>query len=227
VLAGVYDVRTGQTWTLGQATPQDEASIVKVDILEALLAQHRASGTTLSARETALARRMIEDSDNDAATTLWGEVGGARGIRSYNAAVGLADTRPSSCVACPGFPWPGWGLSTTTAADQLTLLRQLVQANQQLTDAQRAFALALMEHVTPSQRWGVTGGVPLQATAAVKNGWLPLTSADDDWQINSIGWISGRGRDYLIAVLTTGNPGEQYGIDTVADLSAIVWRLMR
>jgi Beta-lactamase enzyme family len=227
VLAAVYDEHTGQTWTLGQETPQDEASIVKVDILETLLAQHNASGATLSARQTALARRMIEDSDNDAATTLWGEVGGATGIRSYNASAGLTHTRPSSCVACPGFPWPGWGLSTTTPDDQLTLLRQLLQANQQLSDAQRAFALGLMEHVTPSQRWGVTGGVPLAATVAVKNGWLPLTSADDDWQINSIGWISGRGRDYLIAVLTSGDPGEQYGIDTIDDLSAMVWRLMR
>lgn len=227
VLAAVYDTQTGQTWTLGQDRPQDEASIVKVDILETLLAQHSASGATLSARETVLARRMIEDSNNDAATSLWNEVGGARGITSYNASAKLTHTTPSSCVACPGFPWPGWGLSTTTAADQLALLRQLLQPNAQFSDAQRAFALGLMEHVTSSQRWGVTGGVPRQATVAVKNGWLPLTSADDNWQINSIGWISGRGRDYLIAVLTTADPSEQYGIDTIDDLAAIVWRLMR
>jgi beta-lactamase class A len=227
VLAAVYDEHTGQTWTLGESTPQDEASIVKVDILETLLAEHRAGGSALSANETSLARQMIEDSDNDAATALWDDVGGARGIRAYNAAAGLAHTRPSSCVACPGFPWPGWGLSTTTAGDQLILLRQLLQANQQLSDSQQAFALRLMEDVTPSQRWGITGGVPSQVPVAIKNGWLPLTSADDDWQINSIGWVSGRGRDYLIAVLTTGDPSEQYGINTIDALSAIVWRLMR
>jgi hypothetical protein len=61
---------------------------------------------------------------------------------------------------------------------------------------------------------------------ALKNGWLPLDQAETDWQINSIGWISGPQRDYLMAVLTTGNPTEQYGIDTIDGLSGIVWKNM-
>lgn len=231
VQAAVYDATTGQTWTLGPGTPQDEASVIKVDILETLLAQHRARGTprgtALSASDLALTQEMIEDSDNDAATALWNEVGGPQGIGTYNASLGLTDTTPSNCLSCAGFAWPGWGLSTTTAADQIALLRALVQPNSHLTETQRTFALGLMERVTPLQRWGVTTGVPLQATVALKNGWLPLTSEDNDWQINSIGWISGAGRDYLIAVLTTGDPTEQYGIDTIDALSAIVWRQMR
>lgn len=226
VLVAVYDVSTGQTWTLGRGAPQDEASVVKVDILETLLAEHRASGAALSASDVMLAQEMIEDSDNDAATALWNEVGGARGIGAYNSSVGLLHTTPSGCVVCTGFPWPGWGLSTTTASDQIALLRELLQRNDQLSHAQQAFALGLMERVTPSQRWGVADGASLLATVALKNGWLPLTSADNDWQINSIGWISGAGRDYLIAVLTTGDPTEQYGIDTIDELSAIVWRRM-
>ena len=64
--------------------------------------------------------------------------------------------------------------------------------------------MEFMENVTPGQRWGVTGGVPPQAMVALKNGWLPLNSARTDWQINSIGWVKGSGRDYLMAVLTTG-----------------------
>ncbi|HSR85480.1 MAG TPA: serine hydrolase [Streptosporangiaceae bacterium] len=227
VLAAVYDEKTGQLWTLGQGSPQNEASIVKVDILETLLAQHRAAGTALSARDVTLAQEMIVDSDNGAATALWDEVGGAGGISDYNDSVGLTHTTPSGCVTCPGFPWPGWGLTTTTASDQIALLRELVRRNGHLTHAQQAFALGLMEGVTPSQRWGVAAGVPQQATVALKNGWLPLTRAGDDWQINSLGRISFDGDDYLIAVLTTGNPSEQYGIDTIDELSAIVWRYMR
>ncbi|HEY1622813.1 MAG TPA: hypothetical protein VGG16_03365, partial [Streptosporangiaceae bacterium] len=46
------------------------------------------------------------------------------------------------------------------------------------------------------------------------------------WQINSMGWISGQGRNYLIAVLTTRNPTEGYGIDTIDRLSAIAWRAL-
>jgi Beta-lactamase enzyme family len=167
---------------------------------------------------------MIEDSDNDAATSLWYEVGGAAKISSFNAALGLKSTIPSPCVVCSGFPWPGWGLTTTVPTDQLALLRELVIPGPLLTGAERRYALSLMENVTPSQRWGVSGGVPPQATVALKNGWLPLDSAGDDWQVNSIGWISGLGRDYLLAVLTTGNPTEQYGIDTIDRLAALVWQ---
>ena len=226
VLAAVYDLRTGRTWQLGRGQPQDEASVVKLDVLETLLAERGRSGTGLSAGDRSLAEQMIEDSDNDAATSLWDEVGGAGGIRSFNSSAGLADTVPSTCVNCPGFPWPGWGLSTTVPADQLTLLRTLVEPNSLLTNPERSYALTLMENVTPDQRWGVTGGVPAQVTVALKNGWLPLNSANNNWQINSVGWISGSGRDYLIAVLTTGNPTEQYGIDTIDQLAAMVWNAM-
>jgi beta-lactamase class A len=226
VLAAVYDLRTGQTWQFGQGQPQDEASVVKLDVLETLLAERGRSGTELSAGDRTLAEQMIEDSDNDAATSLWDEVGGAGGIRSFNTSAGLADTVPSACVNCPGFPWPGWGLTTTIPGDQLTLLRTLVEPNSLLTNTDRSYALSLMENVTPDQRWGVTGGVPAQATVALKNGWLPLNSANNNWQINSVGWISGSGRDYLIAVLTTGNPTEQYGIDTIDQLAAMVWNGM-
>jgi len=227
VVAAVYDVSSGQTWTLGTQRPQAEASIVKLDILETLFAQEGDGPTGAPPADQSLAQEMMEDSDNDAATSLWNAVGGPGRIQSFNTAAGLTDTAPSSCVACPGFDWPGWGLTTTTPADQIVLLRELIKPSTLLTDTQRQDALQLMENVAPSQRWGVTGGVPQQATVALKDGWLPLNSAGTDWQVNSIGWISGSGRDYLMAVLTTGNPDEQYGIDTISQLSATVWRGMR
>jgi Beta-lactamase enzyme family len=226
VMAAVYDIHTGQKWSLGHGEPQAEASVVKLDILETLLAEKGASGTALSASDRLLAQEMIEDSDNEAATSLWNAVGGAAKIRSFNAEVGLADTSPSQCVDCPGFPWPGWGLTTTVPTDQIALLREIAEPTSLLSNADRSYALSLMENVTPSQRWGVSSGVPSQVTVALKNGWLPLNGAGTDWQINSVGWVSGRGRDYLMAVLSTGNPTEKYGIDTIDRLSAIVWRRM-
>jgi beta-lactamase class A len=227
VLAAVYDLGTGRTWDLGQGKPQAEASIVKLDVLETLLAEHdQGDGTGLSAADRSLTEQMIEDSDNDAATSLWYQVGGPARIRSFNAKAGLSRTALSSCVVCPGFAWPGWGLTTTTPDDQIALLRQLVRPSSLLTRAERDYALSLMQDVTPSQRWGVTGGVPARVTVALKNGWLPLLGTDSDWQVNSIGWVSGGGRDYLIAVLSTGNPTEQYGIDTIQALAAMVWQHM-
>ena len=224
VLAAVYDLQTGQIWTVGVGQPQAEASIVKLDILETLLAEDRAGA--LSESDASLAALMIEDSDNSAATSLWYAAGGPQQIGAFNDEVGLVHTSVSSCVECPGFPWPGWGLTTTTPTDQIMLLRQLVQPGGLLTSADRAYALGLLENVTLSQRWGVSYGVPPQVTVALKNGWLPLNSADSDWQINSIGWVSGQGKDYLAAVLTTGDPTETYGIDTIDELSALVWNGM-
>jgi hypothetical protein len=228
ILAAVHDVRTGQTWYLGHGVPQAEASVVKLDILETLLAQQgQSTPAGLPAGDQTLAREMIEDSDNDAATSLWDAVGGAAGIRIFNASADLTATAPSPCVVCAGFPWPGWGLTTTIPADQIALLRELVEPSRLLTSAERRYALSLMENVTPSQRWGVSGGVPAQVTVALKNGWLPLNTAGTDWQVNSVGWVWGRGRDYLMAVLSTGDPDEQYGVDTIDRLAAMVWRHMR
>jgi len=220
VLAAVYDVRTGRTWQLGLGPPQAAASVVKLDILETLLAEQGpgAGGS--------LAEEMMEDSDNTAATSLWYAAGGAARIGSFNTGAGLSHTALSSCVVCSGFPWPGWGLSTTTPADQIALLKKLITANSLLTDTDRAYALSLMENVTPAQRWGVSGGVPAQATVALKNGWLPLAGTDSDWQVNSVGWVAGGGRNYLMAVFTTGNPTEQYGIDTISRLAAMAWQAL-
>jgi len=220
VRVAVYDLATGQEWSLGDGAAQAEASIVKVDVLETLLSQ-RPDGLTAS--DQALAQEMIEDSDNDAATSLWDEVGGATGIGDYNTQAGLTQTTPSPCVECAGFAWPGWGLTTTTPADQIVLLRRLVEPGGPLTSAERQYGLSLMENVTADQAWGVSGGVPAGVTVALKNGWLPLNAADTDWQINSIGWVSGGGRDYLLAMLSTGNPDEQYGIDTLNAVGSMVW----
>jgi beta-lactamase class A len=223
VTAAVYDLRTGQTWTVGPGRPQATASIVKVDILETLLASQPDG---LSAADRALARSMIENSDNDAATALWDAAGGPAGLGFYNLTVGLQQTRPSACLVCAGFPWPGWGLTTTTPADQVLLLRQLF-TGPLLSRADRRYAITLMENVQPDQRWGVSAGVPAGVRIALKNGWVPLTAPDANWQINSEGWISGNGRHYLVAVLATGNPSEQYGIDTIDTVSTLLWSAMR
>jgi hypothetical protein len=223
VEAAVYDLSTGQQWTLGTLVPQAAASAVKLEILEAVLSQRTAQRVVLSLTEQELTPPMIEQSDNAAATTLWTDVGGAKGMRAFDHKAGLAHTSPSDCLRCPASPWPGWGLTTTTPQDQIGLLRQLVQPSRVLDRNDQKYALQLLENVTPSQRWGVSHGVPAGATVALDNGWRPLDAGHSGWQVNSAGWVSGDGRNYLIAVLGAGNPSEQYGIDTLSHLGAMVW----
>ncbi len=73
-------------------------------------------------------RSMIENSSNAAATALWNRVGASGGPALLQRAVRRAASRPRprACLVCAGFAWPGWGLTRTTPADQLLLLRELV-----------------------------------------------------------------------------------------------------
>ena len=209
VAAAVCDLDTGETYVINPGVPEVEASISKVDIMSTLFAQ--LGGVPPPTADQELLVPMIEESDDNAATGLFNADGGAPGVTAYNDEIGMSETTEN--VA--------WGLTTTTATDQLDLLRHLVLPSV-LTTSQQQYGLSLMEQVTPSQDWGVSAGVPAGVTVALKNGWLPLVG-NGDWQVNSIGWISGDGRNYLIAVLTTGNPSEGYGIDTIDGISGLVF----
>jgi beta-lactamase class A len=210
VTAVVYDMMTGQTVTFRPGVVEHTASTVKVDILATLLKEAQDAGRSLTAREQMLAVPMIEDSLDSAANALWVQLGPAA-IGAFERGAGMTRTVP----ATDGI----WGTTTTTAMDRIAMLRQLVFSSPLLTDASRAYILNLMEHVTPSQAWGVSGGVPAGATVALKNGF----SIIDGWQINSMGWVHGQGRNYLMAVLTDGNSTEDYGIQTIDEMSSIVW----
>jgi hypothetical protein len=189
------------------------ASIVKVDILETLL--HQTHGD-LSEDQRETAKAMIENSNNDAATDLWNEDGGAPGVHAYNDDLGLKQTTPNV----------DWGLTTTSAADQLTLVRELQHSSSLLTASGRRFQRTLMRHVEADQRWGISGGVPSGVVIGIKNGWLPVTEDHNRWAVNSVGWVSGQGKHYVIAVLTQHEVSEDYGIDTIQHISGVVWRHM-
>ncbi|BFO20043.1 hypothetical protein SHKM778_64310 [Streptomyces sp. KM77-8] len=70
----------------------DTASIVKVDVLAALLLQAQDAGRTLTAVERTYATAMIEDSDNDSTSALWRSIGAARGLDAANERFGLTGT---------------------------------------------------------------------------------------------------------------------------------------
>jgi hypothetical protein len=214
VSAAVENLKTGQEWLLDPNARDQTASIIKADILETLLYQAEQSGQPITSVETSVPQGMIEASDNDDATSLWDTINGASGISQYNTLAGLTQTTPNT----QGF----WGETLTSAADQIKILRQLAQPSKLLTPAAQAYQLGLMENVDLDENWGVSGGVPQGVTVALKNGWVPLTS-NTDWEVNSIGWIKGDSRDYLLAVLTDNDPSEQYGINTINKFAADVY----
>jgi hypothetical protein len=213
VTVAVEDLTTGQIYQFRPGVVENTASTVKVDILATLLVQAQAAGLPLTSEEQSLAVPMIEDSLDSAADTLWSSLGPSA-VSAFEREAGMTSTVPATDGV--------WGTTTTTALDRLAMMRTLVQSNSVLTDASRSYILGLMENITPSQDWGATGGVPPGVTVALKNGFAVI----DGWQINTTGWVSGAGRDYIIAVLTNGNVSEQYGIDTVDGVSTLVWNAL-
>jgi beta-lactamase class A len=206
----VADPRLGLTCAFHQTRHFDSASAIKAIIVSALLyKEHGPSHLTSAQRD--LAWEMITESDNDAATDLWDEVG-VTSLQNFLNAAHMTHT-----ILDDG----AWGLSQLTAQDELKLLELLATPGKVLSTASRAYALWLMAHVVPSQRWGVPAGAPKGVTVSVKNGWLP-DPRNGLWHINSIGVFRGKNVDYQIAVLTSGNPTMAYGITTVEKVADTV-----
>ncbi|MET8773051.1 serine hydrolase [Streptomyces sp. NPDC004658] len=204
VSAAVLEPESGQSAVYGDAD-FDTASIVKVDILAALLLQAQDAGRRLTARERAYATKMIENSDNASATALWRTIGGAAGLDAANERFGLTRTT--------GGDGGLWGLTRTTAADQLVLLRQVFGTDSKLSAASRTYLQGLMRSVEPDQRWGVSAAAEGNSWA-LKNGWLPR-STTGLWDVNSIGRVTVDGTDYLVAVLSDGTASQARGVSLV------------
>jgi len=219
----VFNAANDYGYTLNSGLVEYTASIVKLQIMGALLYSAELDGQPLTAEQSSLMTTMIENSDNDSATALWNEVGGAPGLSNFDRELGLTQTSPSSEEYIPGTDLPGWGLTTTSAQDQVAMVKALAYPGGLLNSASQQLALRLMENIESDQRWGVTGGVPAGVSVALKNGWLPVNGL---WQVNSVGWIDGDGHNYVIAVLSRDNPTESYGIDTIEQISADVYQAL-
>ncbi|MBW8795102.1 MAG: serine hydrolase [Streptomyces sp.] len=207
VTAAVLDLDAtgGEPAVYGDDTPYDTASIVKVDILAAMLLHARDHRRALTARESAEAQVMIRDSDNTAATALWRAIGEAPGLASANERLGLTSTQ--------GGPGGLWGLTRTTAADQIRLLRAIFGTGSTPLDAASRNRIGtLMSEIATEQSWGVSAAA--DAGWALKNGWLMRTTTGL-WDINSIGRITTGGHHYLVAVLSDGNASMPKGVSLV------------
>ena len=184
------------------------ASVVKVDILATLLWRYQRAGRQLADDERDEAEAMITESDNEAASALWDDIGGGTGLAEANRAFGLTQTTPG--------PDGYWGSTATTAADQIRLLSMLTDESGPLTADSRAYELGLLANVESDQRWGVPAAATGTASAVyVKNGWLSAPSDDGLWIVNSIGRIVEPGHDWLVAVLSDHHDDEDPGITMV------------
>lgn len=204
---------TGRAWTYTKTSSRNvTASIVKVEIMAAVMLRAQDSGRSLTSWEKSKIVPMIRYSDNAATTDLFNSIGGRAGLDRASSRLGLYSTHAD--------PAGHWGLTSTNAADQAKLMEHFARATGKLTYANRSYGLYQMRRVASSQDWGVSAGPP-DGYVALKNGWLPRT---DGWHVNSIGWQSYGKADYTIGVLTSHNPGSMSTqIATIEGVSRIVW----
>jgi hypothetical protein len=196
---GVVDGRAGGTY--GGDRVFHAASIVRADILAALLLQRQRAGTAMTGPQRDLAAKMIENGDAAAAAALWNAIGRAAGLATANRLLRLGHTTPGDT----------WQLTSTTVDDQLWLLTDLTSPGSPLLPASRSYELGLLRHVEAP--WGITAAAAPGSSPAVADG--SLLDGGAAWVTDSIGVIFGHGRQTLIAVLSDGQPTEDAGIDQV------------
>lgn len=187
-------------------------SIIKVTLVASLLYRNK----RLTRAEKGWASAAIRVSSNGAATKLWRRLGKTRGMQRFLTAAGMTRTIPN--------PGRYWGNALVTARDQLTLMRLLTDGSGEvLSKANKQYILGLMKRVTPSQKWGISAGMLMSSTEAIKNGWGP-SDHSPGWWINSIGSIQNSGHRYQIAVITNRNRGMWAGISVVKRVSSAINR---
>ncbi|WP_107084343.1 serine hydrolase [Streptomyces sp. NRRL S-495] len=208
----VEDLTSGRSAAYGSSAETfTSASIIKVNILAALLLQTQDRGARLSSAQRQSAADMIRVSDNDAAQKLWVEIGRRPGLDAANARLGLSP-------AHAGQTGP-WGLTRTTARDQISLLKAVFTQDSPLNAASRSYLRDLMSTVTDEQNWGVGAAGAPGEPPVLKNGWLP-DGTPQLWVVNSVGIVERAGHTLLVVVLTDGQPTRETGVALIERAAA-------
>lgn len=202
VSVAVLEPRNGRRAVYGSQV-HITASVAKVDILAALLLRAQRERRPLTQWEASNAASMIRSSDNDSAGALWRRIGGGQGLTDANKTLGLTSTQAG--------PGPHWGLTQTTAADQLTLLSAVFDDHSPLNRASRDVIQTLMGQIDADQDWGVSAA---GSRSQLKNGWLQR-SQSQRWAINSMGRVTAHGRTFYLVILSHGSRSMSHGISAV------------
>jgi beta-lactamase class A len=213
ISAAVYDAATGCEYSFRPDLRLTTASVIKIEIMAAVLLRAQRAGRGLTQWEQDRIWPMITESANTPASELWYSVGGVPGMQAFERELGLTETVAAG---------PTWGLTTTSARDRNRVLRQVLLGEYGPLDAtSRAIARSYMLKVVPSQRWGATAGVPAGYAVPLKNGFFDSTCCR--WRINTSAVVERpNGSRYALTVLSDGWPSDRPGIEAVEFVSRVV-----
>jgi hypothetical protein len=207
----VIDLVEGCTYSIGDSavtfpTASTGKVIVAIGVLEMV-----ADETLDYAAVSSDMELMITESNNDSANRLFRAIGENISIASVIQRYGLTSTNIGRT----------WGTIQTTSSDQALLLNQVVGTSESpLPEAQRVILRDLMIRVNPEQAWGAgsTGGIPVEWSAAVKNGWYLSVEGDQPpvglWRVNTLGyvWDTEKSPRWIFTGYSNTWPTEERGI---------------
>ena len=101
----------------------------------------------------------------------------------------------------------------------------MLQGPGPLAPAYRAEAWRYLSSVHPTQRWGISAGLPSGWSVALKNGFYPMRGYG--WRVGSTGFArAGSGGGYALTVLTDGGRDQGQGMRLVETVSRRVAALL-
>jgi hypothetical protein len=147
--------------------------------------------------------------NNPYVSDLLTRVGGVPGMDRFDRRMGA--TRTTNSLA--------YGATWTTARDRTQIALGLLHPGGALHAAGRAEAWRYLTAVTPTQRWGITAGVPAGWQVALKNGFYPMRRYG--WRVGSTGFVrrAGTAEGYAVTVLTDGGSTQVGGMQLVERVS--------
>ncbi len=206
VTAAINDTLTGCHYYLHRDMRITTASVIKAQVLGAVLLRAQEQGRGLDRYEKARVGPMIHYSLNDPyVSDLYELVGGVAGMNEFDRQMDATHTTNTL----------EYGATITTAIDRTRIALRMLYGRGPLHHAARATAWRYMSHVTPTQRWGITAGLPRGWTVAQKNGFYPMPG--NGWRVGSTGFARAPGstQGYAITVMTDRDPNQFRGIRIV------------
>lgn len=214
VTASVTDTRSGCTYELRPELVLTTASAIKLQVLGANLDRVENLGRSFTETEQRNAGRMMWYSHNSPPTgALYGQVG-TSGMAAYSAAAGAQGMQHSTNY--------GTTKSTAGALTQIALATLHDASPGPLTAQSRATARSITDQIHPTQRWGISAGLPEGWTSHLKNGFFPCTSCAPfngvyTWRVASTGFNTNAGgrEGYAMSILTAGASTQAEGVEVV------------
>jgi hypothetical protein len=150
-------------------------------------------------------RRMITESDNACADTIYAVVG-QEGLRRLARRAGMRDFSTT----------PHWITTQVSAADQARFFMEL---ESYVPKERRAFVREVLSGMVPRQRWGIVAASgPLGWATYFKAGWLN----PNNQLVVQGAWLERGKHRFALAVLTDGNPGWTDGFSTSKGVTGIL-----